>query len=138
MQMGQVTSAVGRSQSVGVRLKPAAVDEDEELADAVVAGGGLKDEATPLSSSSLSRSIGAAAVKPPRWACGGGRGESTVRSTIARFLCCDACIGLFSASIFSRAKISRNSGEQGKPLGGFKRKIRFAQNVTRLAFANKT
>ena len=115
MQMGQVTSAAGRSQSpVGGRPgrpEPVAVeaeDEDEEdpadagteaeaeaeapeeeagAACAVVVGGGLKGEAAPLSSWSLSRSMGAAAESPtrPRRAGGGRRGESTVRSTTARF-----------------------------------------------------
>ena len=92
MQMGQVTSAAGRSQSpVGGRPgrpEPVAVeaeDEDEEdpadagteaeaeaeapeeeagAACAVVVGGGLKGEAAPLSSWSLSRSMGAAAESP--------------------------------------------------------------------------
>ena len=101
MQIGQVTSAAGRSQSAG-RPEPAAAeaeDEDEEdpadaeamPADAEApeeegaACGGLKGEAAPLSSWSLSRSMGAAAVSPPRRAGAGRRGESTVRSTTARF-----------------------------------------------------
>ena len=59
--------------------------EEEGAACAVAAGGGLKGEAAPLSSWSLSRSMGAAAVSPPRRAGAGRRGESTVRSTTARF-----------------------------------------------------
>ena len=116
MQIGQVTSAAGRSQSAAGgapgRPEPAAVDEDEDEEDpadaeaeveaeaeaeapeeegaaacAVAADEGLKAEAAPLSSWSLSRSMGAAAESPtrPRRAGGGRRGESAVRSTTARF-----------------------------------------------------
>ena len=114
MQIGQVTSAAGRSQSAAGgapgRPEPAAVDADEDEEDpadaeaeveaeaeaeaseeegaaacAVAADEGLKAEAAPLSSWSLSRSMGAAAVSPPRRAGAGRRGESTVRSTTARF-----------------------------------------------------
>ena len=83
------------------RPEPAAAeaeDEDEEDPADAEAGaeaeapeeegaacGGLKGEAAPLSSWSLSRSMGAAAVSPPRRAGAGRRGESTVRSTTARF-----------------------------------------------------
>ena len=99
MQMGQVTSSVGRSQSEGGRPWLATADEDEaaagaeaeaaeeEEACAPVAGGGLADEITP-SSWSLSRSMGAAA--DPKWlrrACGGRRGESPVRSTTGLLPC---------------------------------------------------
>ena len=115
MQIGQVTSAAGRSQSAAGgapgRPEPAAVDKDEDEEDpadaeadaeaeaeaeapeeegaacAVAADEGLKAEAAPLSSWSLSRSMGAAAESPtrPRRAGGGRRGESAVRSTTARF-----------------------------------------------------
>ena len=83
------------------RPEPAAAeaeDEDEEDPADAEAGaeaeapeeegaacGGLKGEAAPLSSWSLSRSMGAAAVSPPRRAGAGRRGESTVKSTTARF-----------------------------------------------------
>ena len=83
------------------RPEPAAAeaeDEDEEDPADAEAGaeaeapeeegaacGGLKGEAAPLSSWSLSRSMGAAAVSPPRRAGAGRRGESIVRSTTARF-----------------------------------------------------